>query len=989
MIRRSKYTPGAWSLISLKSQLPHRMPAERDTMPATSRTSLTLAVIIGLIPALAIGALLTTSAARANPGTLYVAPDGNCGGASPCYAGVQAAVDAAVTGDEIRVAAGTYTGVQTRAGVTQHVYISKTVTLRGGYTTANWTIPNPTINPTTLDAQGQGRVFYVTGSINPTIEGLCITGGGVYEKGGAIYVSSGNATLINNTISGNSIGEGGTGLGVLVEFGSATLTGNTISANTGPGEGTIYTYNSNVTFSRNIINANSVEGVVLTESSATLDNNVITDNGSAGLMVIGCNDVRLRHNTIARNSGRGIYVGPSGSYNSTVALTNTIIVNHSTGIELVSGNTATLNGVLWFGNTSNAGGEVVVVNAYTGAPAFSADGYHLTASSAAIDRGVSAGGIPDIDDQPRPMGVAPDLGADESVQVTSVSITGPIKGILKFPYHFTAIVRPPTATLPVFITWSPEPDSGQGTSVVTYTWATDGPKVVTLAAANPAVVTTTHTITIIAAVPSPVVVNEVLYDPAGDDTGQQIIELYNRSAGAAGLTGYDLRAGTAGYYTLPPFSLDPGAFVAIHVNASGTNSYNHLYTGPMGSNMSNSAASVVLFSSTTHSTQTMIDFVQYGAAGQTWESPAQDAGLWVVDNYVPVVAEGSSINLMPDGNDNHFAADWQTCYPSPGSSNCPMMPVVGADISGPTAGQVHTTYLFTATVAPVYAVLPITYTWQASEQSATVHTGGISDVSAFTWSVPGMKVITVTACNAGGVATDTYTITVAAISVGSVALSGPAVGLINVPYTFTATIAPSNATSPITYTWQASDQATTIHTGGTSDVAAFTWSAPGVKVITVTASNEWGTVGDTRLITTNLHQLYLPLMIRIPPPHPLAGQDTCPGELINGEWDYILQNFDRPNDNNWFAFEASAGATYRIETGDLGPRADTTLELHAINCGAIITSSDDIHWPDNLASRIIWTAPAAGRYHILIRPYDWTVYGTGTNYTLLIKRETQ
>jgi hypothetical protein len=36
---------------------------------------------------------------RADPGELYVAPGGDCGGASPCYDNVQAAVDAAAEGD--------------------------------------------------------------------------------------------------------------------------------------------------------------------------------------------------------------------------------------------------------------------------------------------------------------------------------------------------------------------------------------------------------------------------------------------------------------------------------------------------------------------------------------------------------------------------------------------------------------------------------------------------------------------------------------------------------------------------------------------------------------------------------------------------------------------------------------------------------------------------------------------------------------------------
>jgi hypothetical protein len=83
-----------------------------------------------------------------------------------------------IPGDEILVAAGTYTGVNvcprndfiTIGVVTQVVYISKTVTTRGGYTTTNWTTPYPITQPTTLDAQGQGRVLYITGDISPTIE---------------------------------------------------------------------------------------------------------------------------------------------------------------------------------------------------------------------------------------------------------------------------------------------------------------------------------------------------------------------------------------------------------------------------------------------------------------------------------------------------------------------------------------------------------------------------------------------------------------------------------------------------------------------------------------------------------------------------------------------------------------------------------------------------------------------------------------------------
>jgi len=115
------------------------------------------------------------------------------------------------------------------------------------------------------------------------------------------------------------------------------------------------------------------------------------------------------------NGIRGIYVDNVTSDYSTVTLTNTILVSHTVGVYVTPLNTAVLDGVLWFGNGTNTGGvgAVTVMNVYTGDPAFATDGYHLTSASAAIDRGVSAGVVIDIDYDPR-FGT-PDFGADELV----------------------------------------------------------------------------------------------------------------------------------------------------------------------------------------------------------------------------------------------------------------------------------------------------------------------------------------------------------------------------------------------------------------------------------------------------------------------------------------------------------------------------------------------------------------------------------------------
>jgi len=156
---------------------------------------------------------------------------------------------------------------------------------------------------------------------------------------------------------------------------------------------------------------------------------VVADNQAmtwgSGICVEGCSP-RLLHTTIARNSGgdgRGVYVTNVGSNYSTVALTNTILVSHSVGINVTAGNTATLESTLWHGNTTPWSGNVIRNNDYTGDPRFDADGYRLMEGSAAIDKGVDAGVTVDIDGETRPFGTGYDLGADEFLAAPALSVT--------------------------------------------------------------------------------------------------------------------------------------------------------------------------------------------------------------------------------------------------------------------------------------------------------------------------------------------------------------------------------------------------------------------------------------------------------------------------------------------------------------------------------------------------------------------------------------
>ncbi len=380
------------------------------------------------------------------------------------YGSVQGAVDVAAPGDLVKVA-GTCLGANDYAGLRQQVYLDKSLTIRGGYTSTNWVAPDPEAHPTTLDAEGEGRVLYITGENNVAVEGLHITGGNAaglggpsaFDAGGGIYaisatltlknsqvhdnaafaaaglwLSSTQATLTDNGVHSNAADFCG-GLGL--EENSATLSGNTIAGNTSRtwSGGGLCAFHSQLSLSGDSIVSNAANGssgglFVHDGSEATMTNVLIADNqagGSGGGLRVIDSAVRLLHTTIARNisgDGSGVMVDPG----STVSLTNTVLVNHGISLSASEGTTVILDGVLWHSTpitvSQSPAATVTVRNQHWGNPAFAADGYHLTAGSAAIDRGIDAGVTVDIDGEARPVGTGYDLGADEDGVVTDLSL---------------------------------------------------------------------------------------------------------------------------------------------------------------------------------------------------------------------------------------------------------------------------------------------------------------------------------------------------------------------------------------------------------------------------------------------------------------------------------------------------------------------------------------------------------------------------------------
>lgn len=164
------------------------------------------------------------------------------------------------------------------------------------------------------------------------------------------------------------------------------------------------------------------------------------------------------------------------------------------------------------------------------------------------------------------------------------------------------------------------------------------------------------------------------------------------------------------------------------------------------------------------------------------------------------------------------------------------VPLAQVTVGGPTSGVVYTRYSFAAEVSPSTATQPITYTWQASDQATLTHVGGWRDTASFQWSTPGFKTVMITAVNAAGAITSRQTIAIY-VPLSSISISGTTTGYVNTPYSFTAYASPNTASQPLSYTWQADDQALVTHVGGSNDTATFSWGEAGLHVLTVTANN--------------------------------------------------------------------------------------------------------------------------------------------------------
>ncbi len=264
------------------------------------------------------------------------------------YGSIQEAIEVSSSpGDVIKIQ-GTCDQLNTLGGLSQIVYLTKTVTLQGGWN-SDFSVRDVNNYPTILDAHGGGRGIYALGNITVTLDGLQITGGdstglggatnffeagsgiymehvhGVFQEivvhnnyspyiGGGLFVNQGNIQLINSQVISNTSDWSAAGMYINASDGLSQIVTSTISGNecihTGTYGGAVWAYQSHLLIRHNQIRNNLA--------------------GKGGAMYVSGGNVAVEENTFEENvsyqKGGAIFI-----YGPTTVLSNTFQANTSFG----------------------------------------------------------------------------------------------------------------------------------------------------------------------------------------------------------------------------------------------------------------------------------------------------------------------------------------------------------------------------------------------------------------------------------------------------------------------------------------------------------------------------------------------------------------------------------------------------------------------------------------------------------------------------------
>ncbi len=378
--------------------------------------------------ALALVTCFVIAAPRAVAGTTIRVPED--------YSTIQAAVDAASSGDVIDIAPGTYR---------ETVTIRRSVTVRGRVYDAT----NPRQNTTIVDGGGSTVITIASGiSPNPLLVGLVVANGddGIttnspinvkhsyfvdnrdsldYELGGGgqclsnVFVRSGDDAvdldhIVDDVLIANNrmLRSADDGVEIRLHDEDIPRTAEIVIRNNeilGSDEDGIqvidYFTNTNrrITIGRNLIGNSTMAGIGLMDNGETKE-----DFRAAGIR----ERIEVRHNTFVHNDH-----GISGGANL-IALNN-IFLRHDLALKRVGGNSVASFNLFWNNAAISHNSNLIRSTSVIGDPLIDPD-FRLRAGSPAIDAGTARfewrGEV--VMDQPASsyLGSAPDLGWDERRQ---------------------------------------------------------------------------------------------------------------------------------------------------------------------------------------------------------------------------------------------------------------------------------------------------------------------------------------------------------------------------------------------------------------------------------------------------------------------------------------------------------------------------------------------------------------------------------------------
>lgn len=290
------------------------------------------------------------------------------------YSTIQSAINAAASGDTVKVAAGTY---------------NENITLKNGVT-----VQGSGADTCILQGDGTSSTVFANKITQPAaIYGFTIKGGAGYVvpwsenriMGGGLFADGSVLTIANNNIVSNTAQFGG---GIALMNSEFNISGNTISSNSASTEnaksinmgGGIYLYDSRGDLSNNTISQNTVSCGVLNPSLVDPEGHMAPGGGICMVFSKNVGDVSISANVINSNTATGsqYYGGGIYCYQASKGLTNTIRITNNTisqnqGLDgggiaviqcspVISGNTISGNSGHWGGGLYGYSGSGTISN---------------------------------------------------------------------------------------------------------------------------------------------------------------------------------------------------------------------------------------------------------------------------------------------------------------------------------------------------------------------------------------------------------------------------------------------------------------------------------------------------------------------------------------------------------------------------------------------------------------------------------------------------